>query len=192
MRVIIFNGPANSGKDISVDYLQRQFNAYPFSFKSRLKKITLEVYGISEALWAQWYTREGKELPRQDLDGLSAREALIEVSERVIKPYYGQDYFGKVEARRLNSLFHDREDQVVACSDAGFNDEVVPFVEMFGVEDIFVVKIRREGCSFKGDSRNWINTDRVPDSNYLTVSNNGTLQEFWDQLDKIYKHVVAQ
>lgn len=192
MKIIIFNGPAGCGKDEAVGYLNRQYNAYPFSFKSRLKKITLEIYGVSEPLWDSWYTREGKELPREELDGKSCRQALIHVSEDIIKPNFGKDYFGKVEARRINSMFHAEEGSVVACSDGGFNEEVVPFVEMFGEENVHIVQIQRDGCSFKGDSRNWIDSEAILEENYWVLHNNSTLVDFWKKLDLVYHSILEQ
>lgn len=192
MKIIIFNGPAGCGKDESVNYLQRQYDVYPFSFKDRLTKITREIYGISPRDWSEWYTREGKELPREELDGKSCRQALIHVSEDIIKPNFGKDYFGKVEARRINSMFHAEEGSVVACSDGGFNEEVVPFVEMFGEENVYIVQIQRDGCSFKGDSRNWIDSEAILEENYWVLHNNSTLKDFWKKLDLLYHNILEQ
>src|SRR5690606_22164932 len=127
MKIIIFNSPPNAGKDEAVRYLVREYGVFPFSFKNRLKQITLQIYGIDEAVWDSWYTREGKEIPRPELDGKSCREAFIHVSEVIIKPNFGKDYFGRVEARRIHSIAQGKG-MVAACSDGGFNEEIEPFL----------------------------------------------------------------
>ena len=52
-------------------------------------------YCISDAEWEELYTRENKEIPTPKLNGLSPRQAIIHMSEEVIKPNFGKDYIGK-------------------------------------------------------------------------------------------------
>lgn len=188
-KVIVFNGPPNCGKDEAVSYLKRQFGVHPFSFKTELFKLTQTLFCVTEAQWNSWYTRDGKELPRKELDGKSCRQALIYVSEMVVKPSFGKDWFGKVEAHKLHQISVQGK-LTAACSDGGFDSEIEPLVKTFGAGNVHIVRVFRDGCSFAGDSRTWIETKAVPSQNYWSVQNNGTLGDYWDALFCRFQDIV--
>ena len=188
--IILFNGPPNSGKDAAAEYLSDVHGAFHSSFKTHLIEITQAIYKIDPFVWNYWYSREGKELPRQELGGLSCRQALIFVSEKIIKPAFGKDFWGKSEAEWIAK--HLGEDELVALSDAGFDDEVIPLVNAFGKDNVYIVKIEREGCSYKGDSRNYLSDGLVSEENYYTIENNGTLEEFKENVEKLYIYITSR
>lgn len=193
MKIIVFNGPPGCGKDEGVLTLVKDKGVIPFSFKRSLKAITLAIYGVSEAKWDSWYSREGKELKRPELNGLSCRQALIKVSEEVIKPAYGDSFFGESESKYLKNISTSNSySSAGACSDGGFNSEVIPLVEAFGAENVFIVRIFREGCTYEGDSRNWIDTDAILDNHYITIFNDGTLEEFKENIIDVYEYIMKQ
>lgn len=180
-QIIVFNGPPDCGKDEAVSYLKRTFGVHSFSFKTELFALTQKLYCVTEAQWNSWYTRQGKELPRPELNGKSCRQALIHVSEEVVKPSFGKEWFGKVEAHKLSQI-SSQGGLVAACSDGGFNSEIEPLVEAFGADNVHIVQIWREGRTFTGDSRNWIDTKLVPWYNYWSVHNNTSLDTYWNEL----------
>lgn len=188
-KIIVFNGPPNCGKDEAVSYLKRQFGVHPFSFKTELFRLTQTLFCVTEAQWNSWYTREGKELPRPELGGKSCRQALIYVSEMVVKPSFGKDWFGKVEAHKLHQISMN-ESLTAACSDGGFDAEIHPLVNTFGPENVHIVRIFRQGCSFEGDSRTWIETKAVPSQNYWSIQNNRPLGDYWDSLYCRFNDIV--
>lgn len=190
-KIIIFNGPPNCGKDEATSYYKRQFGTHNFSFKTELFALAQKLFCVTPAQWASWYTREGKELPREELGGRSARQALIHVSEDIVKPFFGSDWFGQVEAHKLAQIAADGP-LVAACSDGGFNSEVIPLVEKFGADNVHIVRIHRDGCSYKGDSRSWIDTPVVPEVNYWDVHNNAELQDYWTDLSRLYHIMVSE
>jgi hypothetical protein len=185
-KIIIVNGPPDCGKDEAVSYLKRKYGVHAFSFKTELKALTLKLYCVSEALWDSWYTRVGKELPRTELEGLSCRQALIRVSEMIVKPNFGKGYFGKAEGIKLKAL-SDAGQLLAACSDGGFNEEIDPLIDIFGEDSIHILKIERPDRSFEGDSRNWINHPRIPVWNYWYISNSGPLDQYWSDLDTFWE-----
>lgn len=191
MKVIIFNAPPGAGKDEAINYLKKKGTVFPFSFKSRLTAITLAIYNIPEKVWEGWYTREGKELPREELDGLSCRNALIKTSEEVIKPVFGKQYFGKMEARNVKQNAREKY-YVAACSDGGFNEEIVPLMEEFGPENVFIVYITRPGCTFAGDSRNWIDIENIPNENYIHIYNDDSFEHLYKQVDEVMNYVTEE
>lgn len=191
MKIIIFNAPPGAGKDEAINYLKKNGTIFSFSFKSRLKAITLAIYNIPEKVWDAWYTREGKELRRPELMGKSQREALIHTSETVIKPVFGSRYFGQAEARNIIQNATEKY-YIAACSDGGFNEEVRPLIDEFGAENVFIVRIHRDGCTFEGDSRNWIDIEEIPNENYIHVYNDDSFEHFYNQLDEVINYVTEE
>lgn len=187
-KVVIFNAPPGSGKDEACKWLEefRLFYAkgegvvyklFHKEFKSKLFTITREVFSVSREEWEEHYTREFKEQPWDKLNGLSPRQALIFVSEKIIKPNFSKLYFGESLAKSL-------EKGLNVVSDGGFDDEVLPIIEAVGKENILVVKIKREGCSFEGDSRNYLNTDKLGIME-TWVDNNSSLDVFFSDVSEV-------
>lgn len=157
--IIILNGPPGSGKDSIADYLV-QNNAYrKFQFKERLFELALSISGIDEEEWFDRYedrTFNMKEEPWKQLGGLSQRQFLIKISEEWIKPVFGKNYFGEILAEKIHdhiikslSILDD-----VVISDSGFLEELKPVLEVPAPK--LLVRLYSKGCSFKGDSRNYL------------------------------------
>lgn len=181
-KIFIFNSPPNSGKDVLAEAVHSKLASDGVkssikSFKERLIEITLAVYGVSEVEWRLLYTREGKETPYWKLrnskrgEWLTPRQALIHISEEVIKPQYGKDYFGRALADSITT-----EDGVVLIPDGGFVEEVIPLIDKFGKDNVYRVSIIREGCDFNNDSRK-----HLPDclfSDTIEIVNDSSLENF--------------
>jgi hypothetical protein len=133
------------------------------------------IYSISpDRFWQIYNDRVLKETPLPEFEGLSIRQAMIKVSEDVIKPKYGKEYFGTAASRELV------EGGINVFSDSGFIEELNPLIRKVGVENILLLQIRREGFTFEGDSRNYLPLDVV--QNAEIVENNGTLNDYFDKL----------
>ena len=154
----IFNGPPGSGKDQACHFLKTKYDYKHLQFKDQLFIETAEHFGVSLTWFLSDYSdRNLKEVPRIELGGLSKREALIHVSENVIKPKHGKDYFGVKTAERVDPLLNH------CFSDGGFIEEVHPLINRVGPENICIVQLYRDGCSFSADSRNYINGILIED-----------------------------
>jgi hypothetical protein len=176
--VVILNGPPASGKDIAAHHLQRIGLATKKEFKHRLISITKAVYCLTDAQWEHLYTRENKEVKTPLLMGLSPREALIFVSEQIIKPAYGDDFFGIAAAQTL-------VEGINVFSDGGFVPEVKALVGAVGYDNVLVIRMMREGCSFDNDSRSYLPDDLC--RCVVDFSNNGSLNELLNGIN----HVVS-
>lgn len=184
-KVVILNGPPLSGKDEGCKYLVRVFGGNHKEFKNALFKLTKAFFNIDDEMWQWFYTRVNKECPSESLiingKSYSPRQALIHVSENVVKPLLGQDFFG-------NSLANDLEEGLNFVSDGGFPSEIQPLVDNVGASNVLILRLFREGCSFDGDSRNYINYDQV--SKGVTIEdlyNNGSLEQYFDNLESKIK-----
>lgn len=157
---VILNGPPGCGKDTLAEAIGK-YNFIHRSFKKQLYIETARHFGVElEAFIAEATDRKRKEMPwfplyqytpQGNLERtLTPREALIYVSEELIKPTEGKDFFGKAAAE---ACLKDNVRWAV-FSDGGFEEEIEPLVEAFG--QVVVVRLHREGYTFEGDSRRYL------------------------------------
>lgn len=186
---IILNSPAGSGKDVVAQFLKRHHQCHWMEFKTRLIEITTAVFGVSVIEWEGMYTRENKDTPHWKLktskrgEWMSPRQALILISEEVIKPNMGSNYFGLCAA---NSL---KENHFNVFSDGGFVDEILSLIDVVGEENIFKIYIDRDGCQFdENDSRKELPDIMFKES--YTIDNNNSLNELYVQVEEVFEHIV--
>lgn len=182
-KVVILNGSPNSGKDVAAEEMCDRLDAdgwtvYHKQFKERLIDITTAIYGISGCEWNNIYTREGKEQPYYKLHGMSPRQALIHVSENIVKLHFKSDFFGAAAAQTLR-------EGINIFSDGGFIEELRPIISEVGASNILIVRIHRDGCSFNNDSRKYLPDDIGPIT--VDIYNNGTVEEFFDNVENEIK-----
>ncbi len=215
-RIVLFNGPKLSGKDTAIDYLDKCGIKFTRAeCKESLHALTRSVFDVSERAYYQIYNnRKFKELPMDlfmiPLEGaerlaevvpsilgrisenddqvmLSIREALIYVSEVIIKPTLGVQYFGK---SRVNTI-EPNKSLLYVDSSCGFYHELPPLIDKLGQDNICLIRIRRPGHEFADDdSRSYI-----PDGvimNTYDVNNNGSEEEFLEQVKLIVDDFIWQ
>lgn len=172
-KVVLLNAPKSAGKDTLANWLVEATGAHKGQFKDQLYVIASAVFNIPlERLIELATDTVLKEEPTQELRGYSPRQALILVSEVMVKPVLGKDYFGQVEKEKLP----ERTNKGVVYSDSGFPEETTPLIEGVGHENTFVVKFTRQGVSsFQGDSRGWL--PEVPGVRVLMTSNDGPIEQ---------------
>ena len=116
----------------------------------------------------------------------SSREALIHVSEDVIKPKYGQDYYGRKFLEKVESS----PERYVFTSDGGFKNEAIPLLDKG--YNVCIVHLERLGATFDNDSRKLLTEDdfKEEDGNmkyknlkFIKMDNNGSL-------DALYKTIT--
>jgi hypothetical protein len=153
---VILNGPPNVGKD-TLAFMLEDYGFKKMAFKDQLYIDTSMRYQVPlETLINRASDRVFKELPWLLLEHpetqqiLSPRQALIETSENYIKPKYGKDYFGQAAVRACR-----RKHAVLAVfSDGGFPEEIKPLQEAY--LNTVIIRLHRQGLSFAGDSRSWL------------------------------------
>lgn len=179
--VIILNGPPNTGKDVGarhlVEFLQKlNIPASHAEFKKKLIALTQIIWDVDSSTWDFLYTRELKEVPSKLFGGMSPRQALIHTSETVVKPNYGQRYFGESASRVLQEGFN-------IFSDGGFTEELIPLQEYVGYENVLVVRLHRPDCDYSGDSRSYLPDTSA--SSIVDLYNHGDESEYFSQLEEV-------
>lgn len=178
-KVVIFNAPPSCGKDEVSKHLKQKYGVHHGEFKEQLFKLTKLIYDVSDDDWDAMYTTKLKEEPSDLLDGKSPRQALIFVSENVIKPNFDKMYFGRSAAKRLKG-------GVTVFSDGGFVEELIPVVNE--ADETFVIRIHRPGCSYAGDSRRYLTDHELTHGDsevydFTDIHNDGTLEEFFKAVE---------
>lgn len=184
-KIIVMNAPAQSGKDCAADYVADKYSAQHLRFKDELYKVAAMVAGISvEHMKLLATERSVKEVPCcyfiVNSSWVSPRQWLIHVSENVVKPLLGKDFFGKQLAQSITS-------DLVVISDSGFESEIVPLLA--AGHYVCVIRIERDGYTFEGDSRSYLPTS--PLYHTFLVKNNGTLEQFLNKVGSIVDDVVG-
>ena len=152
-KIIILNAPPGAGKDtIGKIVLERSQNPVCItSFKQPMFNIALAVLGAKRYgdFIAAYNNRDEKEKPLDFLMGMSPRQFMIWISEDVVKPKFGRDFFGKRFAESASN-----SDCPVICTDGGFADEVIALID--AGHEVHLCRLHRRGFGFDGDSRNYI------------------------------------
>ena len=203
--IVIFNGPPASGKDEAASLYKEQFGFGNLSFKYQLFKETIAHFGVDKEWFMEGYNdRQIKERKEFALGDRSRREAMIHVSEDIIKPRNGKSFFGWKVSQEIEEGIH------YAVADGGFVEELVPLIEKVGEENIIVVQITREGHDFSTDSRRYFNGNlikeytinypteidsafvleqKLPNINTYRIHNNGSVRNFRSTLTDIYNEL---
>lgn len=203
--IIVFNGPPGTGKDEACLYFT-ELGFKHLSFKEELFKETLKFFGVSNGWFMKGYNdRSVKEAPAPQLKvngvSLSRRDAMIYVSEKYIKPKYGEDYFGVQASKHIETGFN------YCFSDGGFVSELIPIINKVGADNICIIQLTRDGCDFSSDSRRYFDGEMVEEytitkktevskSHILPqkfpirtyrIHNNGNIEQFKSVLQKIHE-----
>ena len=178
-KIIILNAPPHAGKDTIGNKLvdsTRLYHVAQLSFKAPMFEIAKAMLGERDydRFMAAYNDRSQKEKGQSFLNGKSPREFMIWISEDVIKPQFGNNYFGKRFSERAREL--GRFNPII-CTDGGFPDEVIQLIEDGHV--VKLCRLHREGFTFEGDSRNyihlperWHNVNRYEEADFTLQSGN--------------------
>jgi len=158
--IIILNGPPSSGKD-TISALLSGKGFIIQNFKYRMHQIACTMLGWTMSDWLRFYNdRSMKEVKHDFLGDKSTREFMIYISENIMKPLFGKDYFGKAAASEVKESFSCHGYKLGAVfADGGFPEEIPP---LGVVGKILIVRLFRDGCTFQGDSRNYLCEDDLP------------------------------
>jgi len=198
--IILLNGPPGCGKDLAAEHLIRTLGAFSSKFSFPIKSAW--TYGMLEAdpsvvdLISGLPIGHDTQLHKNTVVpwlGTSPRQWMIDFSEKFMKPLYGEDVFARVAAEKINEIILAYEESgnlvpLLCFSDCGLQPEVDTFAKLLlPTCNLLLIRIHRNGCSFAGDSREWVYTlnNKFPS---MDISNNGAKEKF---LSAIYSAAEA-
>ena len=156
MKIVFLNAPPRAGKASLATALQNNdSNVIHFKFAYPLKRIAHSIIGMPDIpinMFEHDKDRPSCYFPLKDLDNrYTPREFYIKISEEMLKPMFGQDYFGKMLIKDIQKSAE--ENSIFVISDSGFWEEAKPVVAHFGEKTCLQVRILRENGDFSKDSR---------------------------------------
>lgn len=162
-KIIVLNGPPGCGKDTLTTWLMNNITSTKIvchtCFKRPMYAIAAAAMGVSEKeFMARYDNRELKEKPWDKAGGLTIRQLMIKVSEEWIKPTFGEDHFGKMCVASIAEGGCD----ITILSDGGFNKELAAVTAAYGEENVYIIRLYRDGHSFEGDSRGYLDRGFSP------------------------------
>jgi hypothetical protein len=173
-KLILFNGPRHSGKDTASLYCETAFKAHHFKMSGPIKAAIKAMFGFHDQ--EVEYLESIKVDSTPSLFNRSYVETQISFSETWAKQLFGKYVFGDLAARHLRDAICDNPTQrLYVCSDSGFEAEALPVIDLFGKQNTLLVKIYREGKTFAGDSRSYI---ELEGAQTLSLFNNGTTEQY--------------
>lgn len=193
MKIILVNGPPRVGKD---EFYQQAIVAYwnegrviQRKFATPLYKGIQALFGLEEYEWADIYNNH-KESPCSKLHGMSPRQAMIWLSEEVMKPKFGKNVFGHSLVSSITDYDKEIADYCIV-TDSGFIDEAKVVVDSYGVENVILVNVSRNGHTFENDSRHHVSIDDIGGDreNAFSITNNGTLGEYQNEISKVFQSI---
>lgn len=183
-KIVLFNGPPRSGKDtctkMALEYLGRR--AVHYRFAAPLKDAIHGLFGIGGIIIEHFDAV--KDEPQESLFGLTPRNAYIWLSEDVVKPKFGKDFFAQVA---VNAIKRITDERIVVISDCGFADEVDSLVKAFGLQNVALVFLKRNGTDFANDSRSYID-DVI--CKQFSIENNGTFSELHEKVREMLESFI--
>ncbi len=196
MKILILNGPPNVGKDTLADNLVKTAKGiwHKCSFKEKLYYDVANYYSVDVGWFKTIATnRVTKEIKFTELGYISPREAMIYVSEEIIKPTYGKDHYGKKLLERVKFIEENNGDMNFVIPDGGFEEEVQVLMDAYP-ENVWIVHMKSKDCSFKNDSRDYIKG--WPDNTFELEINRGyplmDYEELVNIIDEIEDISVAR
>lgn len=161
-RIILVNGPPRAGKDTAQEAVADSIRC---KFAQIVKEGTHAAFGLNPQVYPMDYFEDVKDQPQEVFFGRTPREAYISYSEDFMKPFTGdKQVFGKLLAKRIEDIFNvwldnDLTNLPFIVTDSGFREEAEAIVEAFGAENVKLIRVHRDGCTFEGDSRDYISLD---------------------------------
>lgn len=181
IKIILLNGPPRAGKDTAVDmamnHLGKRGSRYRFA--APLKNTIHSMFGFQGV--PEEHFSKVKDVPSEIFHGMTPREAYIWLSEQVVKPKFGHDFWSKIAVTMIRQI----KRPVILISDCGFVEEAHVLTKAFGKNNVAIVQLFRDGCEFQTanvkDSRSYIEAD----CSMFKIENNGTVHDLYDNMVKI-------
>lgn len=163
MKIVFISGPPRCGKDTAA-----QLIATEAAEKMALDKFAIELKErchsayrlmLQNGMPIPWHYFEGtKDVPLAAFEGRSPRSAYIEFYRHWVEPVCGAGALGRWLVKRVKhftALMLSRGQAIpgMVISDAGRREDCIPVIREWGADSCILIRLSREGCTFKGDSR---------------------------------------
>lgn len=149
--VVAFSGAPRSGKDSIANEFTRQCEQSYYTRVARLQfslPMRKAVFGMIGEDYDEALYEKIKDMPMPEFDGLSVRKLMINLSERHVKPMYGNKFWVKSALGGVKPT-----QRLIVISDLGFDEELTHILATYGNKQVCIVDVTRDGTTWEGDSR---------------------------------------
>ena len=181
-RIVLLNGPPRSGKDTAASHLVPYFAFQKMKFAAPLKRAVAGLLDMSVTALEEHKDNQFNILSKEsyvEIDNYGTkrteygpkdapRRLLIDLSESFLKPKYGDTFFGRLATREINRSSYN----LIIFTDSGFATEASVITRLYRRENVLLVRLHREGCTFENDSRSYLQDIA---GHEVDVDNNGSL-----------------
>ena len=164
-KIVLLNGPPGSGKDTAAKFIcdeLHQFGVTHVKLSEPLKVLASKIM-----MHEREFLEENKDT--FTVNGMNFRTTQIEIFN-AIATSIDRGWLGKY----LYSTIDATEEDMFVCSDAGRMEDVEPLIENLGPDNICIIQLQRDGCTFEGDIRSYISFSGVE----THVVNNTNIMRF--------------
>lgn len=173
-KLLLLNGPPKSGKDTIVKELTQYLKFQHLKFSMPIKRAVAALLDIRESDLEN-YKDVGTPILQPAGTTLkeyrdTPRNLLIAMSEDLLKPRYGDDFFGRVFWQHAKQS----ASQLIIASDCGFESEIERVVSNAGSRNCIIIRLHRTGTTFDGDSRSYLRDGICPT---WDITNDGSVHE---------------
>ena len=165
-RIVLLNGPPRCGKDTVASHLVPYFQFEKMKFAAPLKRMAAALLDMDVSAVERHKDAEFNILCEEfiNIDPNFGREVLtygpkdtlrrllINLSEEFLKKHYGDTFFGRVGCRELERSASN----LIIFTDSGFAPEASVVTRRYGKNNVLLVRLHRERCTFEGDSRSYL------------------------------------
>ena len=169
---------------MAVTFLRKDFpNAEVIDPKHPLIRLITTVFQLEHRDVDLFTQPAEKDVPRTKLLGLSWREAMIWASEDVLKKKFGRDAIGQFGVADI--FTRNKICRLFFVDSVGFTGEALCYYKAFGGRNVLTIRLVREGKTFEGDSRGYIDEFVIKEQTHqsvVTINNRYELDLFREQV----------
>lgn len=189
--ILMFSGPAGSGKTTCCEYFEEKYGANHLTFKDGMYPFAytflsgLGYEGDYDDFLLKCKHTELKDRPIYK--EWTPRSVMMHVSEKVVKPAFGKDFFGRQTATKIKSSANPLQ-----VLDVGFIEEYNAVYDKLKEEATFIViDVHREGYEFN-DDRQYLGELLNPqaDNQILGAVYNEGGEDLYKDLDTLYDLII--
>lgn len=156
MYCIALNGPPRSGKDTIANLIDERFELAitPTVRKILIMPCRLAAFAFLGIPYSDAEYNRIKDQPQAVFGGETLRRFMIRLMEEHIKIKYNQAFAVDALVNGLGTSIH--LPGICIISDLGFQVEIERLEEAFGMDRVLCAQLKRDGTSWEGDSRNYV------------------------------------